>query len=244
VRRERKAFDDFLDRIAEDPRLRFALTAGLGLAVVTSLLRRPSTEEKMAAAANDRLARQAARSEYDARWRKARELDRAHWKAFEADAQAQAAFEAEIYVPIDAPPISAPITVARGGPREYWESYTVSYGGAVLVISWHSAGPGSLRFVAPETEYRYEYGWAPDRLTIGECDEAPSALQRRVASFLGAVQAAGHYADQRICVVRKDRREILDRHYASFATARGWLPDRDGEAKRVDHQYYRSGPMR
>jgi hypothetical protein len=190
----------------------------------------------------DRRRRHAENRAYEVRWKKAWELDRAHWKSFEANERAQARFEAEYYVPVDAAPAAA--TVERFVSGSFWditESYRVVCGDDVLTF-WHHRDGGylGLKLDSPIGQYKCGVGAPDGRLTIGECDGVPSALQHRAAALIGAMQAEGHFADRQICAVLPDKQAVLNRHYAEYARERGWPPERNGEADRVQRAHYAS----
>ena len=211
----------------------------LGAHVLRQASRPPAERAK---ADEERRRRHAEKRAYEVRWKKAWELDRAHWEAFQQDEHAQARFAAEIYVPVNALPVTGPVERSSGG--SLWaitRSYRVTDGGDVLRF-WHHLDGGylGLKLESSIGSYTCDVGAPAGRLTIGECDGAPSLLQRRAAELLGAIQAEGYFADRQICAVLANRQEVRDRHYAEYAGARGWATERNGEADRVRREHYAS----
>jgi hypothetical protein len=217
-----------------------ALSAvALGIQVVRHLNRTPAQK----AAEAERLRRHHARKrEYEVRRKQAWEADRAHWRAFEADAQAQALFEAEYYLPVDFAAVPAVVEKTRSGSM--WaitETHRASHRDDVVTLSHYlDGGFLTAQLESPIGEFTCSVGAPAGRLTIGECDGTPSELQRKMAGLIAAIQAQGPFSGRRICAVLPNRRAVLERHYAAFARARGWPPEPDGEADRVQRAYYAS----
>lgn len=218
---------------------------GIGAAVALALgahIRRQTSRSpaERAREAEESRRRHAEKRAYEVRWKKGWELDRAHWKAFEEDSEAQNRLADEIYVPVDVPPAGGPVEKTSGG--SFWAitvRYRVTDGDDALAL-WHHLDGGykKLNLESSIGNFACDVGTPPGRLTIGECDGAPSPLQRRAAALLGAIQAQGHFAGRRICAVLANRQEVLDRHYAEYARARGWEPQRNGAADRVRREHY------
>ena len=209
----------------------------LGAHIRRHTSRSPAERAKEAEA---RRRRHAEKRAYEVRWKGAWERDRAHWKAFEADKRAQARFDAEYYVPVDAVPAVA--TVERDTGGSFWditETYRVACGDDVLTF-WHHRDGGylSLELGSSIGQFKCGVGTPDGRLTIGECDGVPSPLQHRAAALIGAMQAEGHFAGRQICAVLPNKQALLDRHYADYARERGWPPERNGEADRVQRAHY------
>jgi hypothetical protein len=220
---------------------------GIGAVVALALgahIRRQASRSpaERAKAAEDNRQRHAEKRAYEVRWKKAWELDRAHWKAFEEDSEAQDRLANEVYVPVDVPPAGGPVEKTSGG--SFWAitvRYRVTNGDDALTF-WHHLDGGylGLGLDSPNGSFTCDVGAPAGRLTIGECDGAPSPLQRRAAALLGAIQEQGHFAGRRICAVLANRAEVRDRHYAEYARARGWDTQRNGAADRVQREYYAS----
>ena len=203
-----------------------------------------SPQQRVAEAATNR-ARHDAKRDYENRRRTAWKLDRDHWSAFKTDPATQAAFEAEYYVPVETPRASGTFLERRGGSLwDTWTSYQIASGDDTLTITHrHDGGYLSVTLKSPGGDYQSDMGAPDGRLSFGECDRSPSAIQRKVASLIRAIQAEGFMPERKLCLTRRDRRDLIDKHYAHFAGAHGWPPEKDGEVKRTQQEWYRSGGL-
>lgn len=188
-------------------------------------------------------ARHLAKRDYENRRRTASKLDQDHWAAFKADPAAQATFAAEYYVPVAAPRASGTFSEERGGSLwDTWISYRMTNGDDRLTLTHrHDGGYLSVTLKSPDGDYQSNMGAPNGRLSFGECDRSPSVLQRKVASFIRAIQANGFMLERELCLTRRDRQSLIEKHYAQFAKARGWPPEKDGEAKQVQDEWYQAG---
>lgn len=209
-----------------------ASVAMLGWSVWSEFRKSPSQRAKEA---DENRARHAARAEFDRREQRARKLDQEHWRAFETDAQAQAACEAEMRIQVLAEACTGRVSRISGGSLwGTWVSYCAESDEAELKLHHsHDGDRLGVDLKSPQGSYQVEGELFPDRIVIGTYTEAICPEHRVAASLLALLQANGHLTG-RIAMVRyADYWQLRHRHYAAFATARGWPPERDGEVQRV-----------
>ncbi len=209
-----------------------ASVAMLGIGLWRESKKTPAQRAKESA---EHRARHAARAEFDRREQRARKLDKEHWRAFEADEQAQAAFNAELLVPVMASASAGQVSKSSGG--QFWDTshtYRAESDEATLeLVHYHDGNRLIVKLKSAQGSYQLEGGLSFDRIVIGTYTDAICPEHRVTASLVALLQSNGHLPGRTAMVRYADYWQLRHRHFAAFATARGWPPEPDGEVQRV-----------
>jgi hypothetical protein len=122
-----------------------------------------------------------------------------------------------------------------------WGTYVVTTDESRLKLTFRHDGKYLLvKLASPAGEYEFSGSYGADKLVIGKCDGTPTALQYQVASMIRAIPPQREFIGQEPFVVFEDYWKLRYEHYARYAAAREWPPEKDGEAKRVEEDYRNS----
>lgn len=156
---------------------------------------------------------------------------------------AQAEFQADRHIAIAAAPLAAEVSYKQGNNYGHvWEDVKAEFGHETVLVHIDHDGGAFIHYSSSEDEaadgYRSDFVRAYGYVTIGKGIKAPSKVQKRVARFIAAMQAAGHFEGVIALVAPGHSYDLKQDHFARYARARGWPEKRYGEYEKAARWYY------